>query len=240
MASRAVDELSSASNVSAAAFAPTTSCTIDAVVMPRRMLYVIEHMEEELSDWVICEYKRMVRDVGAENLVFTNMKPGVNCPEYKEIEFLHGCKLVPVPFESFYTGSKARTCLLDEKAKKILCPSDQGEFDYFLFGGILGNVDDMDMDRTKELRVHAYATRHLGKEQMTTPTALDVTFRVLDKQQAIESMQFVDRPEFDISDQESLMMPFKYLANTSNEPIMAEGILDLLKQDTDWDLSLLM
>jgi ribosome biogenesis SPOUT family RNA methylase Rps3 len=32
-----------------------------------------------------------------------------------------------------------RICLLDSEADETLCPADAGEFDYFLFGGILGN-----------------------------------------------------------------------------------------------------
>lgn len=41
---------------------------------------------------------------------------------------------------------KSRVLLLDPKAEKELSPEDALEFDYFLFGGILG--DDPPRDRT--------------------------------------------------------------------------------------------
>ena len=207
-----------------------------------RMLYVIEHMETEFSPWVVCEYKRMVRDCGASNLLFTNMKPGINCPPYEDdsMAFLQGAKLVPDTFEEYFHGQKDRVCLLDEQADSILQPSDQGKFDYFLFGGILGNVDEQDMDRTSELRVHGYSSRHLGPDQMTTPTAVDVTYRVLDKQEPIKSMNFVNRPEFEVNDCEILQIPFKYLADKDGNAIISEGILEILTDNLEWNLDSLM
>ena len=211
---------------------------------PARMLYVIEHMETELSPWVKCEYTRMVRDCGADRLLFTNMRPGIDCPAYdsEALRFLRGARLVPDTFEVFARGHpKHRTCLLDERATAgILQPEDARSFDYFLFGGVLGNVDDLDMDRTSELRVHGYASRHLGPDQMSTPTALDVTFRVLDGQQEIAAMNFVNRPEFAVNDCETLQIPFKYLADKDGDAIIADGILDILTDDLDWDLDSLM
>ena len=216
----------------------------DVHTPPPRMIYVIEHMETSLSRWVACEYTRMIRDCGAARLLFTNMKPGVNCPAYDEesMQFLKGAKLVPETFEEYARGHpKRRTCLLDEKAPEgILRPSDVTKFDYFLFGGVLGNVDDLDMDRTSELRVHGYASRHLGPDQMSTPTALDVSFRVLDGQQEISAMRFINRPEFAINDCETLQIPFKYLVDDDGNAIIADGILDILTEDLEWDLDSLM
>ena len=221
-----------------------TTGTTSVHTPPPRMLYVIEHMETELSPWVICEYRRMVRDCGADRLLFTNMRPGVNCPEYnsESLSFLSGSKLIPETFEEYARGHpKHRTCLLDERATAgVLRPEDASAFDYFLFGGVLGNVDDLDMDRTAELRVHGYASRHLGPDQMSTPTALDVTYRVLDGQQEIAAMNFINRPEFAVNDCETLQIPFKYLADEEGNAIIADGIFEILTEDLDWDLDSLM
>ena len=208
-------------------------------------MYVIEHMETEVSEWVKNEYTRMVSDVGASNLMFTNMKPNVNCPAYdsEELTFLSGATLIPETFQEFHDakdGDRTKAVLLDERSDAVLCPEDSGKFQYFLFGGILGNVDELDMDRTKELRVQGYTLRHLGKEQMTTPTALAVSYRILHDQTPIEQLEFVDRPEYEITDAETLIIPFKYLANEHGEAIMADGNLDLMSQDLDWDISMLM
>jgi|TARA_B110000091_G_C13450185_1_gene323723 ribosome biogenesis SPOUT family RNA methylase Rps3 len=123
----------------------------------------------------------------------------------------------------------------------MLSPPDAGQFEYFLFGGILGNVDDLDMDRTSELRVQGYTQRQLGREQMTTPTALAVSHRILHGQTPYEELEFIDRPEYELTDTETLVIPFKYLKDKeTGEAIMAEGNLELMSQDLDWDLDMLM
>ena len=66
-----------------------------------------------------------------------------------------------------------RVCLLDPKAPKPLGPEDGELFDWFLYGGILG--DDPPRDRTAELRKLGFEGRHLGPVQMTTDTAVGVT-----------------------------------------------------------------
>lgn len=67
----------------------------------------------------------------------------------------------------------SRVCLLDPKAPLPLSPEDHGKFDWFLYGGILG--DDPPRDRTAELRKLGFEGRHLGEVQMTTDTAVGVT-----------------------------------------------------------------
>ena len=202
------------------------------------MKYVIEHMEESVDNWVECEYKRIVRDCGGKNLIFTNMKPGKNCPTYESMDYLDGALCVPESFEEYYGArDKKRVCLLDEQAEKDLTPGDSTEFDFFLFGGILGNVDEQDADRTKVLREQLYSSRMLGNHQMTTPTAACVTHLILDEQKPFESLKFVDRPEFETEyEGETLMMPFRYLVGDDGKPIMAEGVLDILTGDLEWDL----
>ncbi len=73
-----------------------------------------------------------------------------------------------------------RVCLLDPKAPAVLAPEDgePGRFDFFLFGGILG--DDPPLDRTGALRKLGFEGRHLGPVQMTTDTALAVTKLVVE------------------------------------------------------------
>ena len=68
------------------------------------LIYVIEHMETEISPWVRNEYTRMMQDVGAANLMFTNMKPNVNCSNYDDesMSFLSKSKLISETFQEFH------------------------------------------------------------------------------------------------------------------------------------------
>ena len=73
---------------------------------------------------------------------------------------------------------------------------------------------------------------------MTTPTAACVTYLILDEQKPFESLKFKDRPEFETEyEGETLMMPFRYLVGDDGKPIMADGVLDILTGDLEWDLS---
>lgn len=209
------------------------------------LIYVIEHMETEISPWVRNEYTRMMQDVGAANLMFTNMKPNVNCSNYDDesMSFLSKSKLISETFQEFHDaidGDRTRAVLLDERSESLLSPDDAGTFQYFLFGGILGNVDELDMDKTKELRIQGYTLRHLGKEQMTTPTALAVTHQILSKKIQFDDINFIDRPEYEVNDSETLVIPFRYIANDQGEAIMAEGNLELMSNNLEWDIDMLM
>jgi ribosome biogenesis SPOUT family RNA methylase Rps3 len=119
----------------------------------------------------------------------------------------------------------SKVCLLDPKAPKALSPSDAKEFDFFLFGGILG--DDPPRDRTGELRRMGFEGRHLRDVQMTTDTALHVTKIVVeDKSECsqavrrpivlsdfrlvpLEEIKYVDYPTISFNAQESVEMPFR-------------------------------
>ena len=73
-------------------------------------------------------------------------------------------------FEEYYgtTKDKKRVCLLDEQAEKDLTPNDTNEFDFFLFGGILGNVDEQDADAADEISA-------LGMDVHVVPTVMQST-----------------------------------------------------------------
>jgi ribosome biogenesis SPOUT family RNA methylase Rps3 len=75
-------------------------------------------------------------------------------------------------------SSPERVCLLDPRATAVIAPDDGDKFDFFLYGGILG--DDPPRDRTGELRKLGFEGRHLGPVQMTTDTAVGVTKRVVE------------------------------------------------------------
>lgn len=71
----------------------------------------------------------MSKLVGKERLLLTNFPyafEGAACSPESVTEHLKG-----IPLE--------RICLLDSEADETLSPADAEAFDYFLFGGILGN-----------------------------------------------------------------------------------------------------
>jgi ribosome biogenesis SPOUT family RNA methylase Rps3 len=90
----------------------------------------------------------------------------------------------------------------------------------------LGAGDDPPRDRTSELRVLGFPTRHLGPVQMTTDTALGVTkivvqdngrgrrqrrsrLPLMPSAVPLSQIPFADHPTIVFNPQESVEMPFR-------------------------------
>ncbi|KAJ3411254.1 hypothetical protein HDV05_002470 [Chytridiales sp. JEL 0842] len=197
------------------------------------MKYIVEHMEEGLSEWVTLEYTHMIAHLKStsenQRLILSSLQPqtleslpkviadGAYCTTKSVLE------IAPV----------SEILLLDPAAPQPLTPQDSasGKYKYLLFGGILG--DDPPRDRTKELRVLGFETRHLDKYQMTTDTAVLVSKIVLEENKQLHEIPYVDRPEIQLYKNESVEMPFRYVTDKDGKPIVPSGFVDLLKKSND-------
>ncbi|TFK86728.1 DUF431-domain-containing protein [Polyporus arcularius HHB13444] len=206
--------------------------------------YVIEHMEEDeetpksIPKWVELEYMHMRSFAGPGATVhFTHLSPA-SCTTLSSLfsqdadrsraeAFAHQKSVMQLMEEKGISLDKV--CLLDPKAEKELAPEDgDGRFEWFLFGGILG--DDPPRDRTSELRVLGFPGRHLGPVQMTTDTALGVTKAVVQDKTPLSKIPFVDFPTIVFNAKESVEMPFRYITK-DGEPILPPGMREHLKED---------
>ncbi|RDX52557.1 DUF431-domain-containing protein [Lentinus brumalis] len=206
--------------------------------------YVIEHMEEDeetpksIPKWVELEYMHMRSFAGPGATVhFTHLSPA-SCTTLSSLfsqdadhsraeAFAHQKSVMQLMEEKGISLDKV--CLLDPKAEKELAPEDgDGRFEWFLFGGILG--DDPPRDRTSELRVLGFPGRHLGPVQMTTDTALGVTKAVVQDKTPLSEIPFVDFPTIVFNAKESVEMPFRYITK-DGEPILPPGMREHLKED---------
>ncbi|EGO01286.1 hypothetical protein SERLA73DRAFT_87818 [Serpula lacrymans var. lacrymans S7.3] len=214
-------------------------------------IYAIEHMEEDeatpksIPPWVELEYAHMRTLAGpSAHIHFTHLSQ-TSCDSLSKAfssspSTATGSSEHP-PAASFQTHPDSiltlleknhvplsKVCLLDPKAEKVLSPEDENEFAWFLFGGILG--DDPPRDRTSELRVLGFPTRHLGPVQMTTDTALGVTKIVVQDKVPLDKIPYIDYPTIRFNSKESVEMPFRYIAKAS-EPLLPPGMRELLHED---------
>ncbi|CAI4051244.1 protein-arginine N-methyltransferase SFM1 SKDI_15G1760 [Saccharomyces kudriavzevii IFO 1802] len=204
------------------------------------MKYIIEHMEEGFSEWVILEYSQILRDVGAENLVLSSLPKGTTEKDIPKRLLKLGLrwttkdlKGIDKDFRDLEPLKDGRVCLLDPRAAIDLQPEDAAKFDYFVFGGILG--DHPPRDRTKELKTtypNLLISRRLGDKQMTTDTAIRTTQLIVKDETKFENIKFIDYPEFRFSRNEATEMPFRYVLDKEGKPILPEGMLDLIKEDS--------
>lgn len=181
------------------------------------MKFVIEHLEDEISEWVIAEYTKISETVGKDNLIFTNV--------IKKGDYTTLSSLGEVRKESVLNIEFKNSCLLDPQAKKTLNPKDK--FDYFIFGGILG--DNPPRRRTQKLCELSCEKRNLGDIQMSTDTAVEVV-SIISKGTELKNIKFIDEPEIQTRKNESVILPYRYL-NHNEEPKMSKKIREMLEKD---------
>jgi ribosome biogenesis SPOUT family RNA methylase Rps3 len=181
--------------------------------------YIIEHLEPSVYKWCLMEYKNISKIVGKENLWFTNIKR-----KNKNLG-----RLGKVIKESVAELNLRNACLLDPEAEAVLEPGEAKEFDYFVFGGILGDYPPK--KRTKaELtsRIKNMVLRNIGKEQFSTDNAVLVVKEIVGGK-FLREMKFMDTLAIRINAVESVELPFRYpLVN--GKPQISEELVNFLKK----------
>lgn len=201
-------------------------------------------MEQGFSEWVTLEYAQIIRDLGASNLILTSLPADTKKSDIPEKLLELGLQWTTKPlteitqdFTDLPELKQQRVCLLDPRAKEDLEPADADRFDYFVFGGILG--DHPPRDRTSEL-LQAYPNllvgKRLGDKQMTTDTAIRTTQLIIEKKLPFDKIKFIDYPEFRFNKNEATEMPFRYVLDTNGKPILPDGMLELIKRDSEQSL----
>ncbi|XXH03702.1 hypothetical protein Hte_010108 [Hypoxylon texense] len=201
--------------------------------MPERKTYIVEHLDPELGQWSELEYAAIARETqrAGNTFMLSSLPAGFQAPP--RLSGIPAFRAETRGVEEMYGTDelRSRVCLLDPQAEKDLNPDDKREFDVFLFGGILG--DDPPRDRTSELRKKGFKGRRLGPVQMTTDTAVRVTRMVVEEQFTLNKIPYTDFPELKFNEHESTQMPFRYVKDDDGNPIMPEGMVDLIKKDAD-------
>ena len=182
--------------------------------------YIIEHLEPELFEWCIVEYEEISKTVGKNNLIFTNV--------IESSDTLNSLGVVKK--ESVVKIKLDNACVLDPEASEELSPSDK--FDYLIFGGILG--DHPPRKRTEEelsSKINL-PKRNLGNKQMSTDTAVKVAKLIVDGKKLSE-IEFIDSPEIELADGESVELPYRYLSK-DGKPFIPSKIMEILKREEEF------
>jgi len=188
------------------------------------MKVILEHLEPEVYKWCLIEYKHISKIVGKKNLIFTNIKS-------KDKSKLKN--FGEVKTKSIKNLDYKRLCVLDPQAEKVLSPRDKNNFDYFVFGGILGS-ESMEGRTNKELKLPGIARRHLGKKQMPTDIAVLTTHRIIEKQKPFSKLKFKDELEIEIQKGMHTILPYRYLIE-NNKIILAPGLKKYLQEEDSFD-----
>ncbi len=186
-----------------------------------KQIFIIEHLEPKLWPWCLIEYKNISKIISKKHAWFTNIKKR----DAKKLK-----KYGKVINESIKSIKLKNCCVLDPQAKKLLKPKEAKKFDYFIFGGILG--DSPPRKRTKiELTkfLSKCKKRNLGKEQFSTDSAVYVA-KEISKGKELEEIEFQDSIEISINKIESIILPFKYPLK-NKKPIISKDLINYLRKD---------
>ncbi len=186
-----------------------------------KCIFIIEHLEQKLWPWCLVEYKHISKIVGKSNVWFTNIKKS----DIKKLKN-YGKVLTESVKEMALDGA----CVLDPAASKLLTPKDSKQFNYFIFGGILG--DNPPKQRTTpELTqfMKGVEVRNIGHEQFSTDNAVYVVKQITEGKN-LHEIPYIDSPEITINKIESVILPFRYpLVN--GKANISKGIVNYLKKN---------
>ena len=192
-------------------------------------IYIIEHLEPELFPWCILEYKSISKIVGKNNVWFTNIqkKDVAKLSKYGKV-FVESVKELPNPaacntYISKSSFSKTRwvggrgkeqklnkksICILDPEAPRLLSPKEK--FDFFVFGGILGDNPPRKRTQPELSRFFPeWEKRNIGKAQFSTDNAVFVVHEI-EKGKKFEKMKFQDVISIKTGKYDSVELPYLY------------------------------
>ncbi len=188
------------------------------------MKFIIEHLEPELYKWCLIEYKHISQIVGKNNLIFTNIKNKENIDKLKNFGRVFKKSISELNLKNI--------CVLSQYSENILTTKDGDKFEYFVFGGILGDnpAKRRTEDIIKELKENKikFEDRNLGSKQMPTDVAVYVTKRILDGRN-LNDFKFIDELEIQINKNESVALPFRYVID-NNKLIISKKLVEYLRK----------
>ena len=194
------------------------------------MKFIIEHLEPELFEWCLIEYRHISEIVGKENLIFTNIKNKAEQNKLKKIGNVFEKKISELNDKLNF--NKNKICILSQYAEKNLETNDKNKFEYFVFGGILG--DKPAKNRTNFLILELknsfikFEERNLGNKQMPTDNAVYAAKTILDGKK-LNDFKFIDEVEIQVNENESVTLPFRYIID-NNKLVISEKLVEHLRK----------
>ena len=197
------------------------------------MKFIIEHLEPELFEWCMIEYSHISKIVGKSNLIFTNVNPKF-FGELKNFGRIFNEKFSEL--NSKLNFNEKKICILSQYAEKTLEANDKGKFEYFVFGGILGDkpAKRRTEDILKELKQNKikFEERNLGIVQMPTDNAAYLSKKILEGRK-LDDFKFIDEVEIEINENESVTLPFRYVID-NNKLVISEKLVEHLRKRNEF------
>ena len=187
------------------------------------MLFIIEHLEPKLSEWLRIEYSHAARIVGQNNLLLTNVKKTREFQKIKRIAQVERRRV-----EELF--NQKELVVLDPLARKKLSPADVWDKRAIVIGGILG--EEPPLGRTRKLLTKSLPralARNLGKHQFAIDGAVYVVKRVLGGKR-LEEVPVQRGTEIQISEVYSTFLPYAFPL-IRGKPLISNELIAYLKRN---------
>jgi ribosome biogenesis SPOUT family RNA methylase Rps3 len=178
--------------------------------------FVIEHLEPRLYKWSLLEYTHISEKVCKKNLLFTNTNS-------KKLQ-----KLGKTSKNSVTKLKLEKACVLDPEAPQTLTPTLARKFQYFIFGGILGDYPPKKRTSSSLTIKLSCPAFNLGKEQMSTDTAVLVVQKITQGKK-LSQLQFQQGLALKVAEGEEVILPYQYLVE-KGKPVVTPGLKEMLKK----------
>lgn len=188
-------------------------------------IFIVEHLEPKLWPWCLIEYESLSSIVGKSNVWFTNIQK-------KDIQKLSVYGKVFTESVQQLEINLKRACVLEPLATHELKPSETSQFDYYIFGGILGD-EKLNGRTQKELTqfLKKAHQRTIGKKQFSTDNAVYVTNEIV-KGVSLKKQHFQDSLEVHFNKIESVILPYRYPLVKGKPRISSKLIVYLKNKET--------
>ncbi|MFN4133129.1 MAG: hypothetical protein ACK4GQ_02025 [Candidatus Hadarchaeales archaeon] len=186
------------------------------------MLFVIEHLEPRVSQWLTIEYSSAARIVGRENLMITNVRDEVERKKLAKFSMVTGESAASL-------FNNPRTIVLDPQARRRFHPEDAKEVKAIVVGGILG--DDPPRGRTRELlsgKLSKARKRNIGKSQFSIDGSIFLAKQIA-AGHSLEELPCGHEVEIKVGPGLSVILPFSYpLVN--GKPLISKPLVKYLRR----------
>lgn len=186
-------------------------------------IFVIEHLEPEVSKWLLFEYMHASEIVGKEKLWFTNVK---RVEDSKKLQPL-GRVCSERAFELF---TPSKVIVLDPKASLSLKPSDFEGKEAVIIGGILG--DHPPQGRTSRLltaTLPGAIVRNIGKVQFSIDGAIYVA-KLVSEGTPLEAIPVKKGLKIKLDDKGEIYLPYAYPIK-NGKPLINPKLIEYLRSE---------
>ncbi|MEM2878470.1 MAG: SAM-dependent methyltransferase [Candidatus Hadarchaeales archaeon] len=191
------------------------------------MLFLIDHLEPELSEWIMIEYSHAAKIAGRENLIITNVTRRRDAKMLSRVARVDRRRA----FDIFDEGD---IIILDPGARYTLTPDDMKGKMAVVLGGILG--DDPPRGRTESMLTRfapGVEVRNIGPHQFSVDGAVYVAKRI---HGGVPLSRIPVRAgvEIELQPGHSVVLPFAYPV-VNGRPFIPKALLSYLKKP--WKLN---